>query len=231
MAQWIEDPQGRPEVEKVTNEMKLPVWKANHKGKFRDFWNELWDKIEDYVVKLKGDTEKKSKGLNDRLVSAVGKHDGDFPITNAVVGNVYYSELTKKYYKCKIGGPAPMPNGNFIDLSILENLNRLENLFKVENKDVTSRVTNCKNAVLKKIKLDRLCIMQFTITSEATASINNKCTIYFDEPFKDIPFISVTDNNTGASGATSPSVDWPTISQITVSNFEGAFTLMAIGYI
>lgn len=128
MTQWIEDPQGRLEVEKVTKEMKLPVWKANHKGKFRDFWNELWDKIEDYVVKLKGDTEKKSKGLNDRLVSAVGKHDGDFPISNAVVGNVYYSELTKKYYKCKIGGPAPMPNGNFIDLSILENLNRLENL-------------------------------------------------------------------------------------------------------
>ena len=133
MTQWIEDPQGRLEVEKVTKEMKLPVWKANHKGKFRDFWNELWDKIEDYVVKLKGDTEKKSKGLNDRLVSAVGKHDGDFPIENAVVGNVYYSELTKKYYKCKIGGPAPMPNGNFIDMSILENLNRLENLITFED--------------------------------------------------------------------------------------------------
>lgn len=132
MAQWIEDPQGRLEVEKVTKELKLPVWKANYKGKFRDFWNELWDKIEDYVVKLKGDTEKKSEGLNDRLVSALGKHDGDFPIANAVVGNVYYSELTKKYYKCKIGGPAPMPNGNFIDLSILENLNRLENLIKVD---------------------------------------------------------------------------------------------------
>ncbi|WP_339011404.1 phage tail protein [Fusobacterium animalis] len=66
--------------------------------------------------------------IDDRLVSAVGKHDGDFPIANAVVGNVYYSELTKKYYKCKVGGPAPMPNGNFIDMSILENLNRLENL-------------------------------------------------------------------------------------------------------
>ena len=128
MAQWIEDPQGREEIEKVTKELKLPVWKANYKGKFRDFWNELWDKIEDYILKLKGDTEKNSKGLNDRLVSAVGKHDGDFPIANAVVGNVYYSELTKKYYKCKVGGPAPMPNGNFIDMSILENLNRLENL-------------------------------------------------------------------------------------------------------
>ena len=231
MAQWIEDPQGRLEVEKVTKELKLPVWKANYKGKFRDFWNELWDKIEDYVVKLKGDTEKKSEGLNDRLVSALGKHDGDFPIANAVVGNVYYSELTKKYYKCKVGGPAPMPNGNFIDLSILENLNRLENLFRVENKDVTSRVTNCKNATLRKMKIDRLCIMQFTISSEVSANINNKCSIYFDEPFEDIPFISVTDNNAGASGATSPSVDWGTTTQITVSNFEGAFTLMAIGYI
>ena len=130
MAEWINDPQGREEIEKVTKELKLPVWKANHKGKFRDFWNELWDKIEDYILKLKGDTEKNSKGLNDRLVSAVGKHDGDFPIENAVVGNVYYSELTKKYYKCKVGGPAPMPNGNFVDMSILENLNRLENLDK-----------------------------------------------------------------------------------------------------
>ena len=130
MAEWINDPQGREEIEKVTKELKLPVWKANHKGKFRDFWNELWDKIEDYILKLKGDTEKNSKGLNDRLVSAVGKHDGDFPIADAVVGNVYYSELTKKYYKCKVGGPAPMPNGNFTDMSILENFNRMENLYK-----------------------------------------------------------------------------------------------------
>lgn len=124
MAQWIEDPQSRPEVEKVTKELKLPIWKANHKGKFRDFWNELWDKIEDYCIKLK----EGSKKTDDRLNSALGRNDGDFPIANAVVGNVYYSDVTKKYYKCKVGGPAPMPNGNFIDMSILENLNRLENL-------------------------------------------------------------------------------------------------------
>ena len=128
MAKWIEDPQGRPEVEKVTEELKLPVWKANHKGKFRDFWNELWDKIEDYCLKLK----EGGKKTDDRLNSAIGRNDGDFPIANAVVGNVYYSELTKKYYKCKVAGPAPMPNGNFIDMSILENLNRLENLIKVK---------------------------------------------------------------------------------------------------
>nr|DAO52041.1 MAG TPA: hypothetical protein [Caudoviricetes sp.] len=162
MAEWINDPQGREEIEKVTKELKLPVWKANHKGKFRDFWNELWDKIEDYILKLKGDTEKNSKGLNDRLISAVGKHDGDFPIANAVVGNVYYSELTKKYYKCKVGGPAPMPNGNFIDMSILENLNRLENLSKYKE-EVVTRISN-KNteATFTLIALGHIRIISFT---------------------------------------------------------------------
>lgn len=181
----------------------------------------------------KGEYDGTAQSIEDRVVAAVGKEDGKFPLTEAIQGNVYYFSGNKKFYICKEtqNRRISVPNEKFEELSIYENRKKLENLFRVENKDVTSRVTNCKNAVLKKIKLDRLCIMQFTITSEATASINNKCTIYFDEPFKDIPFISVTDNNTGASGATSPSVDWPTISQITVSNFEGAFTLIAMGYI
>lgn len=173
MAQWIEDPQGRLEVEKVTKEMKLPVWKANHKGKFRDFWNELWDKIEDYVVKLKGDTEKKSEGLNDRLVSALGKHDGDFPIANAVVGNVYYSELTKKYYKCKVGGPAPMPNGNFIDLSILENLNRLENLFNIKTYSYhnTEDVNSDMYIHYTVLKIMNICILEIKFARVANKDI------------------------------------------------------------
>ena len=167
-----------------------------------------------------------------RLSGCIG-YGGDIQTAGVKdVNYIYYDRNTRKMYKCLNQNSDVSANvANFIPLDNNSLLDKLENLFRVENKDVTSRVTNCKNAVLKKIKLDRLCIMQFTITSEATASINNKCTIYFDEPFKDIPFISVTDNNTGASGATSPSVDWPTISQITVSNFEGAFTLMAIGYI
>lgn len=167
-----------------------------------------------------------------RLAGCVG-YGGDIQTAGVKdVNYIYYDRNTRKMYKCLNQNSDVSANvANFIPLDNNSLLDKLENLFRVENKDVTSRVTNCKNAVLKKIKLDRLCIMQFTITSEATASINNKCTIYFDEPFKDIPFISVTDNNAGASGATSPSVDWGTTTQITVSNFEGAFTLMAIGYI
>nr|DAJ35252.1 MAG TPA: hypothetical protein [Caudoviricetes sp.] len=175
MAEWINDPQGREEIEKVTKELKLPVWKANHKGKFRDFWNELWDKIEDYILKLKGDTEKNSKGLNDRLISAVGKHDGDFPIANAVVGNVYYSELTKKYYKCKVAGPAPMPNGNFIDMSILENLNRLENLIKY---DFVDKTQGTRYSALVFSKIGKTAHVFLDVPSSVSTTLNDGALLF-----------------------------------------------------
>ena len=167
-----------------------------------------------------------------RLAGCVG-YGGDIQEPGVKdINYIYYDRNTRKMYKCLNQNSDVSANvANFIPLDNNSLLEKLENLFRVENKDVTSRVTNCKNATLRKMKIDRLCIMQFTISSEVSANINNKCSIYFDEPFKDIPFISVTDNNAGASGATSPSVDWGTTTQITVSNFEGAFTLMAIGYI
>ena len=231
MAHWIEDPQGRLEVEKVTKEMKLPVWKANHKGKFRDFWNELWDKIEDYILKLKGDTEKNSKGLNDRLVSAVGKHDGDFPIANAVVGNVYYSELTKKYYKCKVGGPAPMPNGNFVDMSILENLNRLENLITHRVVTGTTGMTNISScsSYITQIGNFATCMMSIGVITDYA-----KTTIKSPIPFKDGVFISLEDNN-GDLYATNrqPVVGWYNSATQTfeVANVNAGFTVLLIGRI
>ena len=195
MTQWIEDPQEREEVEKVTKELKLPVWKANHKGKFRDFWNETWDKIEDYILKLKGDTEKNSKGLNDRLVSAVGKHDGDFPVANAVVGNVYYSELTKKYYKCKVGGPAPMPNGNFIDMSILENLNRLENLSTFKVQEFFSNPSGVKFTVYQYGSL--LMISAYTYNTEKIVyGVKYRCNL----PYDCYNTASAITGNNGSSG-------------------------------
>lgn len=231
MTQWIEDPQGRLEVEKVTKEMKLPVWKANHKGKFRDFWNELWDKIEDYVVKLKGDTEKNSKGLNDRLVSAVGKHDGDFPISNAVVGNVYYSELTKKYYKCKVGGPAPMPNGNFIDLSIFENLNRLENLISFRTVTSTAGMSNVSNCTsyITTIGSFTVCSMNISVITDYVKTI-----IKSPVPFKTGVFITIEDNNEGLySTNKQPVISWYNEATQTceVANINAGFTMLMIGIV
>ena len=46
---WMEDPQGREDVEKVSRFLKLPVWKASALGDFRRFWNELWVKIDAFA--------------------------------------------------------------------------------------------------------------------------------------------------------------------------------------
>ena len=72
--------------------------------------------------------------IDDRVVSALGKEDGKFPLTEAVKGNVYYFPGNKKFYICKEAQNrrVSVPDGNFEELSIWENRKRLENLFKVK---------------------------------------------------------------------------------------------------
>ena len=74
--------------------------------------------------------------IDDRVVSALGKEDGKFPLTEAVKGNVYYFPGNKKFYICKEAQNrrVSVPDGNFEELSIWENRKRLENLstFKVQ---------------------------------------------------------------------------------------------------
>lgn len=67
--------------------------------------------------------------IEDRVVSALGKEDGKFPLTEAVKGNVYYFPGNKKFYICKEAQNrrVSVPDGNFEELSIWENRKRLEN--------------------------------------------------------------------------------------------------------
>ena len=73
--------------------------------------------------------------IDDRVVSALGKEDGKFPLTEAVKGNVYYFPGNKKFYICKEAQNrrVSVPDGNFEELSIWENRKRLENLFSFSN--------------------------------------------------------------------------------------------------
>ena len=68
--------------------------------------------------------------IDDKVVSALGKEDGKFPLTEAVKGNVYYFPGNKKFYICKEAQNrrVSVPDGNFEELSIWENRKRLENL-------------------------------------------------------------------------------------------------------
>ena len=78
--------------------------------------------------------------IDDRVVSALGKEDGEFPLTEAVKGNVYYFPGNKKFYICKEAQNrrVSVPDGNFEELSIWENRKRLENLSKYESVNKTA---------------------------------------------------------------------------------------------
>ena len=81
--------------------------------------------------------------IDDRVVSALGKEDGKFPLTEAVKGNVYYFPGNKKFYICKEAQNrrVSVPDGNFEELSIWENRKRLENLIKIDT-GITGDYTN-----------------------------------------------------------------------------------------
>ena len=78
-----------------------------------------------------------TQSIEDRVVAAVGKEDGKFPLSEAVKGNVYYFTGNKKFYICKESQSrrVSVPDGNFEELSIWENRKRLENLFSFSNQN------------------------------------------------------------------------------------------------
>ncbi|MFA1734292.1 phage tail protein [Fusobacterium animalis] len=81
-----------------------------------------------------------AREIEDRVVAAVGKEDGKFPLSEAVKGNVYYFTGNKKFYICKEtqNRRVSVPDGNFEELSIWENRKRLENLIRVIEVDTTN---------------------------------------------------------------------------------------------
>ena len=68
--------------------------------------------------------------IDDRVVSALGKEDGKFPLNEAIQGNVYYFPANKKFYICKEtqNRRISVPDVKFEELYIWENRKRLENL-------------------------------------------------------------------------------------------------------
>ena len=91
-----------------------------------------------------------AREIEDRVVAALGKEDGKFPLLEAVKGNVYYFTGNKKFYICKEtqNRRVSVPDGNFEELSIWENRKRLENLIgiiEVDNSTFSLKVNYLKN--------------------------------------------------------------------------------------
>ena len=101
----------------------------------------------------KGEYAGTAQEIDDRVVSALGKEDGKFPLTEAIKGNVYYFPGNKKFYICKEAQNrrVSVPDGNFEELSVWENLNRLENLNTTKEKKTKLSLTQINNVNLNNV--------------------------------------------------------------------------------
>ena len=79
----------------------------------------------------KGNFNGTAQDIEDRVVAAVGKEDGKFPLTESVAGNIYYFPGNKKFYYCLKSQTSrvSVPNADFEELSIYQNRKKLENLY------------------------------------------------------------------------------------------------------
>ena len=82
----------------------------------------------------KGNFNGTAQDIEDRVVAAVGKEDGKFPLTESVAGNIYYFPGNKKFYYCLKSQTSrvSVPNADFEELSIYQNRKKLENLITLE---------------------------------------------------------------------------------------------------
>ena len=169
--------------------------------------------------------------IDDRVVSALGKEDGKFPLTEAVKGNVYYFPGNKKFYICKEAQNrrVSVPDGNFEELSIWGNRKRLENLFNFEYKENWETITGCVSMTSQIIKLSGVMIQINTYNFDR---IINKTRLTFPVTFKGIPFVTVTDNDFSLTESSSNyRIGWSTNNYVDVSGLNAGFMVFAIGRI
>ena len=72
----------------------------------------------------------KENQLIQNLDGVLGQNNGNFPVEQAIAGNVYYFPRNQKFYYCLKSQTSrvSVPNADFEELSIYQNHKRLENL-------------------------------------------------------------------------------------------------------
>ena len=96
----------------------------------------------------------KENQLIQNLNGILGQNNGEFPVEQAVVGNIYYFPRNQKYYYCLKSQTSrvSVPNADFEELSIYQNRKKLENLQRYEVLDKSSE-TNYTSLIFSKIGL------------------------------------------------------------------------------
>ena len=117
--------------------------------------------------------------LIQNLNGLLGKNNGQFPVDQAVEGNVYYFPANQKYYYClkSQSGRTSVPNADFEEMSIWANKKKLENFSKLEGERLY-----VPNATF--IKIYKIAGMVTLIVDSGTAFFNKANTPIFNIPEK-----------------------------------------------
>ena len=102
--------------------------------------------------------------LIQNLNGLLGKNNGQFPVDQAVEGNVYYFSANQKYYYClkSQSGRTSVPNADFEEMSIWANKKKLENLSNFRSETITINSTNgILNQSFKLIAAGKIRIISF----------------------------------------------------------------------
>lgn len=126
----------------------------------------------------------KENQLIQNLNGILGKNNGEFPIEQAVAGNVYYFPRNQKYYYCLKSQTSrvSVPNADFEELSIYQNRKKLENLSKY---DFVDKTAGTRYTSLQFEKIGNVGHVFLDIPSGVSNTLNNEALLFtFPKEFK-----------------------------------------------
>ena len=169
--------------------------------------------------------------LIQNLNGLLGKNNGQFPVDQAVEGNVYYFSANQKYYYClkSQSGRTSVPNADFEEMSIWANKKKLENFSKYEFKNNWEQIINCDSMSAQIITVGNILVQILTYNFNRKIG---KTRLTFPKTFSATPFVTITDNDSAvASTSLDYAIGWSTASYVDISNVVGGFTMLSIGII
>lgn len=171
-----------------------------------------------------------AREIEDRVVAAVGKEDGKFPLSEAVKGNVYYFTGNKKFYICKEtqNRRVSVPDGNFEELSIWENRKRLENFYTYREFNNYTQIKDVTSITARVYTIGNLAITSIIVE---TPKLIGKTVIKFPIKYKVSPFVTFQDNDTASTPPGPLGINWTNLDSIEVQGFNGGFTMLVVGAI
>ena len=123
----------------------------------------------------------KENQLIQNLNGILGQNNGEFPVEQAVAGNVYYFPRNQKYYYCLKNQTSrvSVPNADFEELSIYQNRKKLENLSTFKIQEMYSTPAGVKFTIFQYGSL--ILIAAYTYgTEKLNYGTSYKCNLPYD---------------------------------------------------